>query len=64
MKDYQFYKDIFDERIAIAMEEGGYSEENAIKLAIADIWIMCEIDPNTFNLVQRLKNSVSKQDSN
>jgi len=59
MKDYQFYKDIFDERIAIAMEDGGYSEENAIKLAIADIWAMCEIDPNTFNLVQRLKNSVS-----
>ena len=64
MENYQFYKDIFDKRIAIAMEKGGYSEENAIKLAIADIWEMCEVEPNIFNLVQRLKNSVSKQDSN
>lgn len=64
MKDYQFYKDIFDERIAIAIEDGGYSEENAIKLAIADIWAMCEVEAATFNLVQKLKNSVSKQDSN
>ena len=63
MKDYQYYKDIFDERIAIAMEEGGFDEENAIKIAVADIWIMCEVEPNTFNLVQRLKNSVSKKDT-
>jgi hypothetical protein len=61
MKDYQFYKDIFDERIAIAMEEGGFSEEAAIKLAIADTWVMIEdVNSNNMNLVQKLKNSVSK----
>lgn len=59
MKDYQFYKDIFDKKIGAIIAKGEFDKENAIKLAIADIWAMCEVDPNTFNLVQRLKNSVS-----
>lgn len=60
MKDYQYYKDIFDERIAIAMEEGGYSEENAIKIAVVDVYEMCGVGNESLNLVIKLKRSVSK----